>query len=377
MNIITSSSVVRPEWDFDQVEISKQRLRKLYFGEKLDRIPLKFIPAGGPEPEPRDIVAIDPLVSFNEQMRVYNHIYKHFPEGDFIPLLSNCELGQGFLPSMYGFEVITDPVQPPYTHERLVKDLEKDIEKIPERINPETDGWGPKLKARIKFFLEAGEEKIPIAVTDYQSPYGIATKLIGNEDLMLAMFDTPELVHELMRRVTQAISDLILAMREWVGKPELFIMNTSIPVPEAGLILWDDYISVISPELHREFCLPYNMQLYEKFGFGHLHTCGPNFPNYINALLAHDGINSIDISSYLGAHSRTREEMLEMRRMTREKSVCIIGSLCASTLGRQDGVVTEPDFEFFKKMADGRLSWCETGTREQGLKYLQWASAVD
>jgi len=304
-----------------------------------------------------------------------NHILGEFPEGDYIPYFTNDELGQAIVPSLFGLPVVIEDIQKPYNTERLVQDLEKDLDKVPERIDPDKDGWGPRLRDRIRFFIDATDGQIPVAAADHQSPYGVATKLMGNEALMMAMYDTPDLVHELMRRATRAISDLAHAIQRWAGSPDLVVLNPATPVREGGFIIWDDYISVITPALHREFCLPYNLQLYREFGFGHLHTCGPYFPHYLDALLAHDGIRSIDICSYLGQTSHTREEMLELRRRTREKGIQLRGGLDANTIvgHMAKGVVTPADAEFLRDMAHGGLVWHAGGTREQGLTFLDWA----
>ena len=63
---------------------------------------------------------------------------------------------------------------------------------------------------------------------------GIATKLIGNEDLMLAMYDTPDFVHQLMDIVTNAIADTIKAMERWAGDPNLIVKNDRDPMPGGG-----------------------------------------------------------------------------------------------------------------------------------------------
>ncbi|MFH0796051.1 MAG: uroporphyrinogen decarboxylase family protein [Candidatus Omnitrophota bacterium] len=55
---------------------------------------------------------------------------------------------------------------------------------------------------------------------DWQSPHGVACMLMSNENLMMAMYDTPELVHELFRRVTQAIIDLVRAAQNCIGRPK-------------------------------------------------------------------------------------------------------------------------------------------------------------
>ncbi|MBN1671949.1 MAG: hypothetical protein JXR37_13000 [Kiritimatiellae bacterium] len=355
---------------------ARARLRAEISGEVLDRRPLIFMAEGCRQTAPKDVMALDNERALDVQVARMNHFLAEFPEGDCLPFFTMTELGQAIIPSMFGLEVIVEDTQPPYTRDRIIRDPDRDLPRLPKRIDPEIDGWGPRLRERLKRFLEATDYKIPVPVADHQSPYGVATKLIGNEDLMIAMYTAPGLVHELMDRATHAIRDVIRAMQRWAGDPDLIVLNPHLPFPGNGLIVWDDYISVISPDLHAEFCRPYNMRLYQEFGLGHLHTCGPYFPHFLDALLAHDGLLSVDISFNLRGSSRTRADMLELRRRTREAGVALAAAgHCLAAFDRVwQGAGTPPDPAFMRRMADGKLLWTQSGTRAQGLQFLEWLS---
>ena len=374
----SASTVVRKKYpvhaDPARLEDARARIRAELRGEVTDRRPLVFQAAGCTESATRDVMALDDERALDVQVARMNHYLKEFPEGDYLPSFGMTDLGQAIVPSLFGSEVIVEEKQPPYTGGRLVKDLETDLDKLPERVDPDADGWGPRLRDRVRRFIEATDGKVPVQVADHQSPYGVATKLVGNEDLMIAMYTDPELVHELMDRATNAISDLIHAMQRWAGAPDLIAINAGLPFPGNGLIIWDDYISVISPDLHAQFCRPYNMRLYEEFGFGHLHTCGPYFPHFLDSLVGHEGILSVDICSYMRGTSRTRDDLLELRRRTREADITLrgnFGTLTAfDTIGIGKGVPADRDF--VRQMADGRLILTATGTPEQGREYVKW-----
>ena len=174
--------------------------------------------------------------------------------------------------------------------------------------------------------MAATDGKIPIMPFDWQTPYGLAGMLMGDAELMVAMYETPELVQDLFDRATQAIIDLIEASQRWLGDPALCLLNNHMFHPGSGLILHDDYVSVLSPALHEKFCHPVNMRLFQKFGLGHLHTCGPVFPGYMDAMLKHKGVLSIDISRYLRGMTRTRVDLLELKRRALAAGVAITGS---------------------------------------------------
>lgn len=327
-------------------EMAKKRMAAWLEGRYIDRMPIKFT-AGGKMPHSlgdmqRDVdMALDNILTrINNQMEIV-------PQSDYIPHLFMEYLGEGFIPSMFGAKQVISEDYPPFTKGRIINDLEKDLPKLKLDIDPINDGWGPKAFDIIDKFLDATDGQFPVAVIDHQAPYGIATKLIGNEDLMLAMYDTPDLVHELMDICTTAIETTIDVMRDYTEKKGgEFSTNSNSPMPDAGLILWDDYISVISPSLHKKFCLPYNQRLYERYGRGHLHTCGPSFPGYINAITAHNPM-SID-AIILRGFSRKRKDLLKLLDICCEEGISLQGSVaCYDTPDDMD----EPDMEFVEKLA--------------------------
>ena len=359
--------------DRDRIEEAKLRLRTVIEGGIPDRIPFIFNAPRRPKDMTPDMVARDDELALRVQVDSMNATFDTCPDSDFVPYFTTTELGQAMMPSLFGIEVVVEDNQPPYTADRIVHDLERDLRELPDRIDPDHMGLGPQLRGRVKLFTEATDGAIPVVVADYQSPYGVATKLMPNEGLMMAMYDTPELVHQLFERVTQAIMDLIRAMQRWAGDPNLILLCPYVPIPEAGLVIWDDYISVINPRLHEEFCRPYNMRLYEEFGFGHLHTCGPYLPHFIDAVLGHEGIKSMDVPSFVRGVARTRDDLLELKARAQAAGVALVdnGGLNASDARRHTW--TQPDKEFLREMArGGGLVW-KSGHAKMADEYIKWA----
>lgn len=354
----------------EQIEKTKGRCKSLAQGEIPDRVPFIFTPYGFKWANPAKRHIAENCEDWLEfQVARINFQVKEFPEGDYVPFLWDG-LGTMFMASLYGLDVFTDEKQGFLVKDRLIHRLEKDIERVPEHVDPENIGLGPELKRRVKLFLEATEGEIMIFLPNIQCPYDVAVQLMGNDNFIIAAYDTPDLIHELLKRVTNATRDVIYAMQKWVGNTDLLMLDNTLPFHGHGLKLHDDYVSVLSPDFHKEFCYPYNMQLYQEFGFGSFHTCGPYLPHYCNAIFRHKGITAIEAHGCIRTcQQRSRNDLLELKTLCMENNVAI--SACLDTMGEN---VIPPDRKLLQKMAEnGGLRWYAAGTRQTGLEYLKWA----
>ena len=322
----------------DRVNEAKDIWARYYRGEKVERCPFIFTVGQKPSDDGKRHSWVGPgnPYDFREMcespekaadgfIASFQYQFNTFPDCDFIPYMSPHYLGQGILASMYGAKQYIDRDQPPFTEDRLYKDITETAERLNNNFNVEDTEWGKILKKHIEVFIDKTNGEIPVCVPDYQSPYGTLTKLLPNEELMIAMYDEPELVHKAMEIVTDGIIKLVDTAAEWVGK-DLYITNSFNPIPqEGGLVMWDDYVSVISPDMHKEFCVPYNNILYEKYGRGHLHTCGPYFPRFIEAIL--DCKPCSLQTTIMRGMSKTRADLLRFLELTGKKGIKLIGDL--------------------------------------------------
>ena len=98
-------------------------------------------------------------------------------------------------------------------------------------------------------------------------PFTVACSLRGATELCLDLYEDPGYAHDLLDFVTRAAITRIQAVAEFRGR--------SFPVKEWGFA--DDSIELLSPELYREFVLPYHRRLVETFSAGgpnSIHLCG-------------------------------------------------------------------------------------------------------
>ena len=360
--------------NYSKEALSEAKARRIAWreGRKSDRIPTSFMLSGAPNLYSIRECVEDADKAVEQAAKMIAHQLENFPEGDALPLFNLSHLGEGLIPSMFGAEQYVVEHNPPYTNGRVIMDLERDLPRLARAIDPERDGWGPRAREATEKFLDATGGDFPVSNVDIQSPYGVATKIVDNEALMIAMYDAPELVHELFAIVTQAIIDTTRAMSRWAG--DSLAMNVQDPLPGGGITIYDDYISVITPALSMELCYPYNMRIFEEFGNGHLHTCGPYFEGYIDAVLKHHPV-SIDISCMRGLLTKSRADMLALKRACTALGVRVCGSLTAHPTSQYDTADHVPyDDRFLTEMGgDGLLLWSEGGDRDYGLECLEAA----
>lgn len=351
--------------DKDRQEEAMLRKRDWYLGNPMDSICFDFAASGYTGKYNYAEKIEDDDKAIEDSLGIITHMTEAFPDSDVYHCFNPCYLGEGIVPSMFGAVqyIVTD--MPPYTEGRIMSDLEKDLDQLPVRINPETDGWGPKLKTVCEKFLHAVNCDIPVALCDVQSPYGVATKLIGNEDLMMAMYDTPELVHRLMDICTTAIIDTAEAMIKWTDGH--IVLNLRAPHKDCGIILWDDYFSVLPPDMHEEFCKPYIRRIFDHFGgLGHLHSCGPYFPHFYESPVR-TGVRSLDLNILRG-QNKSRADMIELKKIANEHDILLLGSLSVMDTNIWDNAnAIPPDDELYMIMCEDRkFALSDGGTPEKG-----------
>lgn len=359
----------------DRINQAKERIFRWHHGKGGERPPFLFTPSGFQAPYTRGEQAADTTKAVENALQEINFQLETFPDTDFVPFFQLPYLGEGIIPSFFGAEQLIAEDYPPYTKGRVLSTWE-DVRKLPGQIDPEHDGWGPRIKEAVDIFLDATGGEIPVGVPDHQSPYGIATKLIGNETLMMGLYDDPDGVVDFLNLCRRAASDTIKAMEKWAGDPDKIIKNYRAPLPGCGLILWDDYISVLTPELHIKYCTPVNNALYDEYGPGHMHTCGPYFPGYIDAVLQQN-VQTLD-TAILRGFSRRKEDYRLLKERCNEAGMKICGPLFISdTHFADEAARRKPDRPFIEEMiGDGTMFWRTGGTREEGMELTKWVDSL-
>jgi len=234
----------------------------------------------------------DPAVMTNFQERTYYDQVKEIDD-DFVPYLVPW-FGTVVAASAFGCKIEYLHKQDPAANPRFypVKTGE-DIKKL-EIPDPDRDGLMPKVLAYLKYMKE--NSFLPVGITDFQGPLTTANQLMGYDKLIYLMFDHPNLMHELMDKVTETLIMWVKKQKEVIGEP----LNECISDQQvylghnAGIWFSDDDAVLMSPETYRDFVVPYNSRILTEFGGGIVHYCG-NATHHAESFSKMDGLLGLNI----------------------------------------------------------------------------------
>ena len=219
-------------------------------------------------------------------------------------LAIRANYGTGILSSVFGAEIIMMP-RKNNTHPttRQLGDTDR-IRKMVDAGKPDLDtGFGKDVFAFAELCREVFssypkiQKYVKIYHPDVQGPLDICELLWGG-DMFYEMYDDPDFVHEVFSLVTETYADFLDKWYEIIPK------NTEInPHWTNWAYLWhrgtilirNDSAMNISPEFYREFSVPYDSRLLERFGGGCIHFCGRG-DHYIEALSEIPGLYAINMS---------------------------------------------------------------------------------
>jgi hypothetical protein len=134
---------------------------------------------------------------------------------------------------------------------------------------------------------------LPIWTLDIQSPFSVAAQVVELQELMTACVTNPKAVHHLCGMITDFTIEMMEAHLAQMEHPGFPGRNFPTIADRIGLCVSDDTpLVMLSPEMYREFALPYNSRLGEVFGGVHIHSCG-NYQRNLDNVLKITNIKSI------------------------------------------------------------------------------------
>ena len=245
-----------------------------------------------PETIPDDYFAEGAFATMVEYQgrKIVAHLERY--DDDYVPFLFPW-YGTGVVPSALGCSIIFPPKEEPAVEGPILA-APADVARLAPP-DPYRDGLMPRVLRCIDY-MHANSD-LPVSFTDCQGPFNIALNLVGVETICLWMYDCPTVVHELMDFCTTVLIDWVKIQKEHAGQ-ELdsgaFPHFTILPKGHGGVWISDDDSTILSPDLYREFVVPYNSRVFQAFGGGTLHYCG-NGAHQLENLAATDGLVGVNM----------------------------------------------------------------------------------
>ena len=160
---------------------------------------------------------------------------------------------------------------------------------------------------------------------DIQSPFSVAAQVADPGELFTACVSSPKAVHHLCRMITDFTIEMMQMHLDQMEHPGFPGRNFPSVSDNIGICIADDTpLIMLSPDMYREFALPYNSELGMAFGGVHLHSCGDYRCNLDN-VLAIANIRSIQVHAGPGEFPlpQTAEEECALNR-ARKQLACLI-----------------------------------------------------
>lgn len=129
---------------------------------------------------------------------------------------------------------------------------------------------------------------------DLQSPMDLCEVLWGSS-LFLDTVDEPELVKEFLALITETYLVFLRAWDTLVAAPtDGYAVHWGF-LQKGHIMLRDDSAMNFSPDMYREFIMPYDQRLLDAFGGGAMHFCGKG-DHYLPHACSLPGMTAINLS---------------------------------------------------------------------------------
>jgi hypothetical protein len=266
------------------------------FGERLDDIPEEYY-------------GEDPAVMMNYQLGKIERHYGYYYNRDCYQGFLMPWYGTGVLASGFGASIVKNYKADPAVGISRVKSPEE-VRKL-KMPDPDRDGLMPQVLNTLRYFREHCD--LPVGVTDCQGPLTTALSVIGYDNFCYWLYDHPNVIHELMDKVTDGLIEWVKMQKTLASIPEeggSYPLGVRMPDGFGGVWISDDDSVMIGAEHYRTFVVPYNSRILKAFGGGCIHYCG-NASQHIENYLSTEGltaVNNLNLDN-LDSASRVRKAL--------------------------------------------------------------------
>jgi hypothetical protein len=264
--------------DIDRSEIERRRetVRRVWEYRKADHIPIGVWLDDFSRYSLREQCE-NGLIQFEVNVGSIDRCLRCLPD-DYIPC-ARVWPGYMTIGTVFGIPLhwSDNPNQAPGLKEHPIRDMEQVRSlHIPD---PEHDGLMPHNLRWLRYFSENLPKDVHLAGIDLGGPMNTVKDLLDTNLLYTAFYDNPLEYHILLERVTDLQIRCYEAVIRAVGGINRLAGIDFDPLwaPE-GLkgFVSDDVCASFGPDTFREFSLPYNNLIFQRFGGGRIHNCGPH-----------------------------------------------------------------------------------------------------
>ena len=199
--------------------------------------------------------------------------------------------GIGTIASAFGTDYEWPEGQAPVT-KHLFDNVEQALKA--EVVPVEETAIGKHTLNMIEYFIEKTKGKIPISITDTQSPLNIASELVELNNFFMAFFDDRDSVKELVEKVTKLSIDF--------NRKQIDLIGDALANPGHGFAssrafkgvgMSGDMFLMLSEDDHVDLIAPFMADIGRGFGGAVFHSCG-NWTSKIRGIKAIENLLMVD-----------------------------------------------------------------------------------
>lgn len=217
---------------------------------------------------------------------------KHIKDFD-IPAI-RTDFGTSIFPSAFGCSLRFSKGKYPWNEPIIFEDHQR----VFQLRKPSTeDGLLKAVLEFTRFAVKETQGDLPIKMTDLQGPLDVVYLMWESNSFFWALFDAPRAVHHLLEMVTELIVEFVHAQKRCAQEAEFIPCHLQHYLPWGkGICVSEDLLSILSPELYREFAVPYLNTLSKEFNGVFIHSCG-NFSHNLEVLLEVENLKGINFGA--------------------------------------------------------------------------------
>jgi len=199
--------------------------------------------------------------------------------------------GIGTVASAFGMDYIWKDKQAPAIRPRF-QTVREALEHAPMPVSESR--IGKHTLDMIDYFIDKTHGRVPMSLTDTQSPLNIAGNVVDMSGFFMGMLDDPQAIKTLLRRLAELLAEFTRLQIEHIGEALVWPGHgySSCRCFE-GLGMSDDNALMISGEQYLEFAGPAVQYLGESFGGCAFHSCG-NWSDRVEAIRKIPGLRMVD-----------------------------------------------------------------------------------